>query len=295
MDRRKLPLSALRAFEAAAESNNLSEAGEQLGVTHGAISHQIRSLEDRLGVQLFSRANNRMQLTPEGSRLYDAVNRGFNTILDGTRNLNPQQLSGELVIACTQTIATVWAAKAICSFYEKYPSIKVIVQEIKPLQRHIPTDIDIAICYGEPAADAREVVKFASPALSPVCSPTLLKNQKAARHPKDIAKFPIVHDSSVPWSRWFDKYCPSGPEPERNIYFPNTSQALTASRLGYGVALANDFEAKQFLENGDLIRLFDNTPIAEEHAYYLIRDGEDSKSLKVKVFEEWIEHSVQSP
>lgn len=293
MDRRKLPLSALRAFEAAAQCNSLSQAGQQLGVTHGAISHQIRSLEERLGVQLFSRANNRLHLTPEGGRLYEAVHRGFNTILDGTRNLNPEQLSGELVIACTQTIATVWAARAICQFYEKYPSIQIIVQEIQPLQRHIPPDVDIAICYGEPAAEDREVLQFASPALHPVCSPTLMNERKSARSPDDIAQFPIIHDHTVPWSRWFERYCKADIQAERNIYFPNTSQAINVARMGFGVALANSFEAKHFIEQGELIRVFDDTPIAEEHAYYLLRNADEQKSLKVRVFEEWMAQSVQ--
>ena len=113
MDRRTLPLSSLRAFESAAETLHLGQAGERLGVTHGAISHQVRALEDRLGTALFIRAHNRLTLTPAGARLYQAVKEGLDRILDGTRNLDPQELDGPLTIGCTQTIATSWAARLI--------------------------------------------------------------------------------------------------------------------------------------------------------------------------------------
>ena len=113
MDRRKLPLSALRAFEAAAQTLHLGKAGEQLGVTHGAISHQIRALEEQLGVVLFSRANNRMALTAAGISLYDSVRDGFDLIADGARHLSRDKMSGTLHIACTQTMATCWATKHI--------------------------------------------------------------------------------------------------------------------------------------------------------------------------------------
>ena len=114
IDKRTLPLSALRAFERAAYHLHLGKAGEDLGVTHGAISHQVRSLEERLEVKLFLRAHNRLELTPAGRRLYESVNEGLNTILEGTHNLKPDELTGSLVIACTQTIATSWANKHIC-------------------------------------------------------------------------------------------------------------------------------------------------------------------------------------
>ncbi len=208
----------------------MSRAGEQLGVTHGAISHQIRALEEQLGVQLFSRAHNKLSLTPAGVRLYQAVNAGFNTIADGDRSLNLQELSGRLVIACSQTIASVWATQAICSFYEKYPSIDIEVREIKPLQKNIPLDVDFAICYGEPDSHCREVSEVAAPLLHPVCNPTLLKHRKPLRKAKDLLAFTLIHDGAVQWSRWFEHN--GAPGAAKNIYFPNTNQALMAARLG---------------------------------------------------------------
>ena len=102
-DRRTLPLSALRAFESAGRHLHLGRAGSELGVTHGAISHQVRALEDKLGLKLFTRANNRLQLTSAGEHLLSSVRDGFDRIVDGALHLNPDSIAGELTIGCTHT------------------------------------------------------------------------------------------------------------------------------------------------------------------------------------------------
>ncbi len=287
MDRRTLPLSALRAFESAAECLHLGRAGEKLGVSHGAISHQVRALEEQLAVKLFSRAHNKLALTPAGQRLYQSVKEGFDKIVDGARNINPQELSGSLVIACTQTIAASWAARHICEFYQKYPTIELHVREIEPLQQDIPLDVDIAICYGRPNSSNRSVKKLGAPPLFPVCSPALLQGRAPASRPQDIANFTIIHDGEVLWSRWFEKYSVNIEELNSNIYFSNTSQALAAARLGYGIALCNTFEAHDYIREGQLIQLFD-LPIEEAQEYYIVTQFEPEKPLKVSIFEEWV-------
>ena len=102
LERRTLPLSALRAFESAGRQLHMGRAGEELGVTHGAISHQVRALEQQLGVKLFIRANNRLKLTGAGKRLLNAVREGFDRIVDGTLQLDPDSLTGVLVIGCSR-------------------------------------------------------------------------------------------------------------------------------------------------------------------------------------------------
>jgi LysR family glycine cleavage system transcriptional activator len=287
LDRRTLPLSALRAFESAAECLHLGRAGEKLGVSHGAISHQVRALEEQLSVKLFSRAHNKLALTPAGQRLYQSVKDGFDKILDGARNINPLELSGPLVVACTQTIAASWAARHICEFYKKYPSIEIHVREIEPLQQDIPLDVDIALCYGRPNPGNRSVKKLGAPPLYPVCSPTLLQGRAPAAHPDEIANFTIIHDGEVLWSRWFESHGVNPDSLNSNIYFSNTSQALAAARLGYGVALVNTFEAYDFIREGQLVNLFD-LPIDEAQEYYIVTQLETEKPLKVSIFEEWI-------
>jgi len=256
-------------------------------VTHGAVSHQIRTLEDRLGVKLFSRAHNRLTLTPAGHRLHASVKAGFDIIVEGTRNLNPQELSGSLVVACTQTMATCWANTLITQFYEKYPTINITVKEIEPRQKEIPNDIDVAICYGKPIKDDRELIMLASPPLYPVCNPRLLQKQERNYRPKDIYQFTLLHDTQISWSRWLAHYKVEEPADSSHLYFPNTSQALSVACSGYGVALGNTFETKDFIEEGRLVHLLSKST-KMEHDYYLLSQPEEIRSLKSQIFVEWI-------
>ena len=290
IDKRTLPLSALRAFERAAYHLHLGRAGEDLGVTHGAISHQVRSLEERLEVKLFTRAHNRLDLTPAGSRLYESVSQGLNTILEGTHNLNPDKLTGSLVIACTQTIATSWAAKHICEFQLKYPTIKVTIKEIAPRQKTISSDIDVAICYGKPRMKGTRVTSLASPLLFPICSPTLIEDRGKPFRIRNLSSFTLLHDNQVSWDRWFTEHTNSTNTAKNSIYFPNTSQALTAARLGYGIALCNEFETQEFIKQGQLITIIGKS-VPEERDYFLYCRHDRNDSLKSRIFEDWIINS----
>ena len=287
-------LDALLSFESAARHLHFRKAGEDLGVTQGAISHQIISLEKTLGVKLFSRNGNRLALTPEGSRLHTSVKANFDGLVEGTRNLNPEALSGPLVIGCTQTVARSWLIELSNEFFKEYPTIEVHMQEIRPRQLAVPREIDVAICYGRPEDDDREVTFLASPAIYPVCNPRLLQSKQRRDRPADIFQFTLIHDHQVSWEQWYTRYQLDKPEKCANIYFPNTTQALVAARLGYGVALANEFEIKEFIRDGSLVRLLDK-PIEEEHGYYLLSQYGENKSLKSKIFEEWVIKSIGFP
>ena len=139
-DRRTLPLSALRAFESAGRHLHMGRAGDELGVTHGAISHQVRILEQYLGIKLFIRANNRLKLTSSGEHLLDAVRDGFECIIDGALRLDPDSLTGSLIIACTESTGASWAVMHIGEFQLQYPQIDVHVVEVQPQQKDIPRE-----------------------------------------------------------------------------------------------------------------------------------------------------------
>lgn len=287
LDRRTMPLSALRAFESAGKHLHLGRAGEELGVTHGAISHQVRALEEHLGVKLFDRSQNKLQLTDAGKRLLNAVTEGFNTILDGALHLDPDSLAGTLTIGCTQTAGASWMAKHISDFHAQYPQTEIHTVELKPQQKDIPREIDVAICYGQPVAGDRRVKELTSPPIFPVCSPRLLHNSKSVSRAEDLTRFPLLHDRQNSWDRWFSAMNLDVPDTVKQIYFFSTNLSLSAARHGYGVALCNHFEVKEDLREGRLIQLLNRT-IPESHSYYLLADQEDKQSLRARLFEEWI-------
>ena len=287
LNRRTLPLSALRAFESAGHHLHLGRAGEALGVTHGAISHQVRALEQQLKVKLFVRANNRLKLTAAGERLLSAVREGFDVIVEGALHMDPDNLTGSLVIACTESTGASWAVRHIGEFQLQYPQISIHVIVLQPRQKTIPREVDVAICYGKPEAGGRQLEELVSPPVFPVCSPRALHGFPAITRPEQLARLTLLHDSQNSWSDWFAAVRTRFPENLRQIHFQSTNLALTAARLGYGVALCNTFEIQEDLRQGRLLKLL-NKAVPESHDYYLLSNPPERRSLRAQLFEEWI-------
>ncbi len=287
LNKRTLPLSALRAFESVGHRLHMGKAGEDLGVTYGAISHQIRALEKQLGVKLFNRANNSLQLTDPGRRLLKAVTDGFDQILDGAQHLKSDSLAGKLVVGCTQTAGANWLARIISDYQHDYPLIDIHTIEIKPQQKQIPREIDIALCYGKPVESHRAIEELTSLDIFPVCSPRMILDKNKISKPEHLASFPLLHEGLDNWSRWFSQMNISPPESTKNIYFFSTTITLSAAREGYGIALCNRLEAQQDLLEGRLIKPLNKT-IPELDSYYLLTNTAEQQSLKTQLFEERI-------
>lgn len=291
LDRRTLPLSALRAFESAGRRLHMGRAGEDLGVTHGAISHQVRMLEQQLNVELFIRANNRLKLTSAGERLLTAVRDGFDRIIDGALQLDADQLTGDLVIGCTESIGASWGVKLICEFQLIYPQIDVHVVEVQPKQKDIPREVDIAICYGKPEATGRRIYELASPPVYPVCSPRILHGIPAITRPAHIGRLTLIHDGQNNWSRWFAAMNEPEPVNAHEVHFFSTSLSLTAARQGYGVALCNPFEVQEDLRQGSLVTLLKKA-VPESQNYYLLTNPNENRSLRAQLFEDWLNTQI---
>lgn len=287
LDRRTMPLSALRAFESAGRHLHMGHAGEELGVTHGAISHQVRALERQLGMPLFIRSNNRLRLTAAGERLLEAVRDGFNRIVDEALQLDPDNLAGRLVIGCTESTGASWAVNRICAFQAQYPQVEVRVVEVQQRQKRISRDIDVAICYGRPDPGRRHVRQLATPFVYPVCSPQILHGTDPVTRPEHIGRLTLLHDGQNRWQDWFAAMGVENAESDRGIHFFSTNLALTASRLGHGVALCNPYEIQEDLRHGRLVQLLDKG-MPETHSYYLLTHPPEQMPLRAKLFEEWI-------
>jgi len=286
-DRRTLPLSALRAFESAGRHLHLGRAGNELGVTHGAISHQVRALEEKLGLKLFTRANNRLQLTSAGEHLLNSVRDGFDRIVDGALHLNPDSIAGELIIGCTHTSGSSWAVKHIMQFQGNYPQMEIRVVEVRPQQLDIPSEIDIAICYGKPNVGNRRLEDLISPSVFPVCSPALLFGRESIENPEQLTRLPLLQDDQNTWPRWFSAMDVEVPDSIRQTHFFSTALSLTAARNGFGVALCNPLEVQDDLREGRLVKVLEDS-IPESHKYYLLCNFDEGQTLRAQLFEEWI-------
>ena len=292
-DRRTLPLSALRAFESAGRHLHLGRAGSELGVTHGAISHQVRALEQKLGLKLFTRAHNRLQLTSAGELLLSSVRDGFDRIVDGALHLNPDSVAGDLTIGCTHTAGSSWAVKHIMQFQANYPQMEIRVVEVRPQQSEIPSEVDIAICYGKPNVGNRRLENLISPSVFPVCSPTLLFGQETIDRPEQLTRLPLLQDDQNTWPRWLSAMGVEVPDSIRQTHFFSTALSLTAARNGFGVALCNPLEVQDDLREGRLVRVLEHS-IPESHNYYLLCNFDEGQSLRAQLFEEWINNVMKN-
>lgn len=269
MKRARLPLHAFRAFEAAADFKNLTLAAEELGVTHAAISHHIRGLEDLLGVSLFDRATRPMKLTDAGDRLLDAVKTGLDRISGAIAELKGQEFEGNLSIVSVPGIGTNWLVELLGDFIHMFPRVKIRMATMPWHHTTSNDDADIAIAYGSADQAGRRVTLLGQSEVFPVCSPRLPIAHQMHINPKDLLDYTIIHDhNSDMWSRWFITWGVVPSNILRNIYFDGAHLTLQAARAGVGIAMGDIPTVGSDLREGRLFRLTDQAvPIT--HPYYI--------------------------
>lgn len=287
MSRRKLPLNALRSFEAAARHGHLRRAAEELGVTHGAVSRQIRQLEAQLDTRLFERSGRGVVLTEQGRRLMVVVSDAMDRLTEGTLAVDPQSLHGALLVGTSPSIAACWLLGLIGDFQRSYPEIEVRVEELQPLQRDIPTEIEVAVCYGEPEAPRRVVRELFREQYVPVASPALLPPGGLTGQPAELLQFPLIHDRYERWQRWLVNQGLDGADARAQLRVTDTYLGICAARDGCGVFLADRIEVGSDLRSGSLVVL--GEPAVEaQHSHYLLTDRDEVASARARLFAEYL-------
>ena len=269
IDRRQLPLNALRAFEALGHTEQLVKAAKSLGVTHSAISHHIKGLEEQLNTPLFYREHKRLRLTPAGSRLLEAVHEGFDGISAGIHDLQNELLEGELVVACTPAVAANWMTRRLIDFHRQHPELHIRLLAIEAGTDTIPDDADLAICYGRPSNSKFEQTKLLRASFFPVCSPALLQGRIRRHRPEDVLRYTLLHDNENNWQQWLQQFGLSAQDILSQISFFSSNLAISAARAGTGLALADQLEVADDLRHGRLLR-FCQDSISAPESYYLL-------------------------
>ena len=283
LSRRNLPLNALRAFEVAARHCHLREAAQELGVTHGAVSRQVRQLEEVLGVALFDRGHNRLTLTSAGRRLMQTVGDAFDRISESTGYLDPESMAGSLVVAATPSISSGWLLSVLRQFTVTYPEIELHLTSIEPQQRDLPADVEVAICFGEPDAPQRAVRELLRERYFPVCSPALLRAGETVGQARDLLSYPLIHDRHNRWQRWLALHSLDVAAARQNLYLEDAFLALNAVREGCGIGLADRIEVYRELRSGSLVALSDDT-VEARHSHYLVTDQDQRMSARARLF-----------
>lgn len=283
-----LPLTALRAFEAAARHASYSRAAEELGLTHGAVSHHIKGLEALLGVTLFQRKGGRMLLTEHGQRLAVHAVGGFDDLargVDEVRARSPR--SRTVAISALPSFAANWLIPRLSEFHELHPQISVTVQSSHLLIDLERDGIDLALRYGPGQWAGLTAELLSSEDLFPVCSPAF-RQQHPVTTPKDLLSVPLLRDQRMPWALWFRAAgLPDDDEPPTRTSYSDAGLLLQAAMAGHGIALARSVLAANDLATGHLERLFDIS-VPAHFSYYLVHRSGVPLRPPADTFRQWL-------
>lgn len=299
MKRALLPLNALRVFDAAARHLSFKVAADELAVTPAAVSQQIRSLEDYLGVVLFKRHARSLALTREAELSLPALRAGFEHFEEAVKTLQAAQASDILTISVSPSFASKWLLPRIDRFYADKPSMEVRIQASNTLVNFAEENVDMALRYGAGNyADLRSE-KLMDEQILAVCHPSLLEGEGAIASPADLAQHTLIHDASQEadpgapdWATWLKSAGVGGLRAARTLHFDLATLALEAAAAGKGVALVRRVLAEADLKAGRLVAPFDGQ-VSASFAYYMVAPEPQWRQRKIAAFAQWLRDEVE--
>jgi len=287
MARRLPPLNGLKAFEAAARSESFTRAAEELNVTQGAISHQVKALEVTLGLKLFHRERQRLILTEAGRDYLTVIRDALDQIAVGTERLLQRQESGVLTVSTSPDFAAKWLVNRLSRFAEKYPDVDLRVSATTHYVDFARDDVDIAIRHGDGKWPGLDVQRLYSERLFPVCSPKLVAGRNRITKAADLLKFPLLRlEDAKNWTRLLEAAGVKAtvrPGPVLN----RASMLIDAAIDGQGVALARTALAAWDLINGRLVRPVD-VSLRMANTYWIVCPKALSSVPKIATFRSWV-------
>jgi LysR family glycine cleavage system transcriptional activator len=288
MARRLPPLNALRAFEAAARHLSFTRAAGELHVTQAAISHQIKGLEERLGVALFRRLNRRLRLTEAGQTLFPPVGEALDAIADALGRLDAAETAGILTISTMDSLAAGWLVPRLGRFRRANPDIDVRITTSDQLADFAGDGVDMAIRYGRGDWPGLSVERLMTEEVFPVCSPALLERGPALGEPADLAHHVLLHDElREDWRMWLMAAGADIVDWRRGPGYFHSNLVVQAAIAGEGVALGRSVLVADGLAEGRLVRPFD-VSLPVEFAYYVVCPEAFAERPKVKAFRQWL-------
>ena len=286
---RRLPnLNGLKAFEAAARHESFTKAAEELCVTQGAVSHQVKALEAELGLKFFNREPKQLVITEAGRGYLEVVRDALDRIASGTDRLLQRQSSGVLTVSTSPNFASKWLVHRLGRFAEAHPSIDLRVSATLQHVDFTREDIDIAVRHGDGSDLGLDITRLYTEELLPVCSPALLRGPHPLRQPADLAHHTLLHmDHRQDWSKWLDAAGVTNVDLSRGPVFNQASIGIDAAVDGQGVALARTGLAAHDLITGRLGRPFE-LALPVSYAYWIVCPRATANLPKITTFRDWL-------
>src|SRR5215216_3726867 len=282
------PLNALKTFEAAARHESFTRAAEELCVTQGAVSHQVKALEAELAVKLFNRERQRLIITEAGKDYLTVVRDALDRIAIGTERLLQLQNAGVLTVSTSPDFAAKWLVHRLGHFIEAHPGIDLRVSATLHHVDFSREEVDLAVRHGDGNWPGLETVRLSSEQLFPVCSPKLLSGRKRLSKPSDILKYPLIHmDSRADWTKWLQA---AGLDDAKVIHGPvlnRASMVIDAAINGQGIALARTTLSAFDIINGRLVRPFKEA-LRLSKTYWIVCPKATASLPKIQTFRDWL-------
>jgi LysR family glycine cleavage system transcriptional activator len=288
----RLPsLNGLRAFEAAARHLSFTHAAAELNVTQTAISHQIRRLEEELGIRLFVRQNRALALTPQARDYLPGVRAAFNDLRLATDRLQRKGNDRVLTISTLASLAAKWLLPRLSAFQEVHPDIDVRITTSTALVDFNGGDVDAAIRYGRGQWPGLRADWLTADQVFPVCSPALLAGERPLRSPEDLAHHTLLHSSGGyddDWRLWLTAAgLPANISRQPGLSFDMIFMTLQAAIDGLGVAVGRTTYVEGDLAKGRLVVPFD-IRLPADAGFYLVSPEATADAPKLAAFRAWL-------
>jgi len=296
-------LNALRAFEAAARHLSFSKAAAELHVTPAAVSLQVKTLEDHLGVLLFHRLNRGLALTDAGLAGLPELQKAFCALTKGVERMRGSEIAELLAVEAAPSFAAKWLLSRLPGFTRQQPDIDVrIAASLDQIDANSPElvvrdsfrsgEVNVAIRFGSGVYPGCRVDPLFRVAATPLCSPALLSGDRPLRTPRDLKFHTLLHDDTPTegrpdWETWLSAAGVTGLAVNRGPHFNSVQLALQAATEGQGVALTIEALAADDIAAGRLVVPF-KTRLPLDEAYFLVTLEEAAEVPRVAAFRDWI-------
>jgi len=280
-------LNALKTFVIAGHYLNFTKASEDLLVSPSAVSHQIKILEEYIGVKLFIRENRNLTLTIEGTQLHASLEGPFNQIARTLHNTLQNRERETLNVSLRPFFSSTWLAPRLNGFLRDNPQIQINLTHGIIAPDFLTNHIDVAIVWGKGNWKGIEAKLLMPGNLAPVCSPILIEQQGYPKNPSDLKNYTLIHDEDhSAWDTWLDQ---SGTENigfKAGLIIDDTNVRVQSILNGQGIMLGCPTLLKEYLDDGRLVKLFESC--LNDYSYYLVYSKNALLTHNMKIFIDWI-------
>ncbi len=293
------PLNSLRAFEAAARHLSFQNAAEELSVTPGAISQQIKKLEDILQTPLFHRDSRAVTLTEAGRVLRPDLSRGFESLDDAVQQLKQSAEHQHITVSMTPSFAAKWLVPRLEKWTAQQPNVDVRISASLGLANFGPDGVDLGVRFGSGNYDGLTSALLLKESFVVVCSPIFIDGSKQIKTPEDLHDHTLIHVSGpqgtpgTDWQEWLKSAGVDGIDTSRGLVFDDTAVAILAAIGGQGVLLSRRALVEDDIAAGRLALPFDlDLPL--EFAWRIVAPEGKLKRPEVCAFRDWLLSEAQS-